>query len=218
MFFTHNTQYYLLFLIHVQIQCDLAITSFTCVNVCSLNCLNLVFEIQNWLDLFSVCVCVFWRSLCSKFLDWETILRDYWVDWIIGWVVCWIAFIFVFFSSRKTVLKSWLDTFSMPCYLSSFSSLFLNAISTPPRHLVDRSSFCSWNWFFVARYLLDTSAVDDHFLDTSLDSFLDTSRYLSCRALLKVLFKPPSRFVSHFFDLSRSVCACSSPNHSLFHS
>ena len=45
MFFTHNTQYSLLFLIHVQIQCDLAITSFTCVNVCSLNCLNLVFEI-----------------------------------------------------------------------------------------------------------------------------------------------------------------------------
>ena len=43
--FTHNTQYSLLFLIHVQIQCDLAITSFTCVNVCSLNCLNLVFEI-----------------------------------------------------------------------------------------------------------------------------------------------------------------------------
>ena len=45
MFFTHNKQYSLLFLIHVQIQCDLAITSFTCVNVCSLNCLNLVFEI-----------------------------------------------------------------------------------------------------------------------------------------------------------------------------
>ena len=34
-----------MFLIHVQIQCDLAITSFTCVNVCSLNRLNLVFEI-----------------------------------------------------------------------------------------------------------------------------------------------------------------------------
>ena len=43
--FQHNTQYSLLFLIHVQIQCDLVITSFTCVNVCSLNCLNLVFEI-----------------------------------------------------------------------------------------------------------------------------------------------------------------------------
>ena len=41
MFFTNNMQYFLLFLIHVQIQCDLAITSFTCVNVCSLNCLDL---------------------------------------------------------------------------------------------------------------------------------------------------------------------------------
>ena len=39
--FTHNMQYSLLFLIHVQIQCDLAITSFTCINVCSLNCLGL---------------------------------------------------------------------------------------------------------------------------------------------------------------------------------
>ena len=41
MFFTHNTQYSLLLLIHVQVQCDLAITRFTCVNVCSLNCLDL---------------------------------------------------------------------------------------------------------------------------------------------------------------------------------
>ena len=31
----------LLLLIHVQIQCDLAITRNTCVNICSLNCLNL---------------------------------------------------------------------------------------------------------------------------------------------------------------------------------
>ena len=36
-----HTQYSLLFFIHVQIQCDLAITSFTCVNVCSPNCLDL---------------------------------------------------------------------------------------------------------------------------------------------------------------------------------
>ena len=76
----------------------------------------------------------------------------------------------MFFTSRKTVLKSWLDTSSIPCYLSSFLSFFLSAISTPPwylvdrsrklpacsiapRHLVDRSSFWSWIWFFVARYL-----------------------------------------------------------------
>ena len=91
------------------------------------------------------------------------------------------------------------------------------ASSIAPRHLVDRSSFCSWNWFFVTQYLLDTLAVDDHFLDTSLDSFLDTSWYLSCRALQKVLFKPPSQSFSHFFDLSQSVRACSSPKHSLFH-
>ena len=31
----------LLLLIHMQVQCDLAITRNTCVNVCSLNCLNL---------------------------------------------------------------------------------------------------------------------------------------------------------------------------------
>ena len=163
-------------------------------------------------------MCVIWRSLCSKFLDWETILRDFCVDWIIGLVVCWIAFISVFFSSRKIVLKNWLDASSIPCYLLSFSSLFLNAISTPSRYLVDRSSFCSWNWFFVARYLLDTSAVDNQFLETYLDNFLDTSRYLSCRALLKVQLKPPSQSVSHFFVLSQSVCACSSPKQSLFHS
>ena len=71
------------------------------------------------------------------------------------------------------------------------------------RHLMDRSSFCSWIWFLVARYFLDTSAIDKHFLDTYLDSFLDTSRYLICRALLKVLFKPPCviRFSFHSIAL-----------------
>ena len=43
-FFIYNTQYSLLFLIYVQIQCDLAITSFTCVYVSSLNCLDLFFK------------------------------------------------------------------------------------------------------------------------------------------------------------------------------
>ena len=47
--------------------------------------------------------------------------------------------------------------------------------SIASRHLVDQSSFYSWIWFLVAWYLLDTSAVDKHFLDTYLDSFLDTS-------------------------------------------
>ena len=144
----------------------------------------------------------------------------------------------VFFSSRKTSFKKWLDTSSIPlrhlaiCRASQALSYHNpNSSSTPggliekapasliaSRHLVDRSSFCSWIWFLVPRYLLNTSTVNDHFLDTYLDSFLDTSRYLICQALLKVLFKPPSWSVSHFFDLSQSVRACSSPKHSLFHS
>ena len=41
MFSTHNIQYSLLLLMHVQVQCDLVIIRNTCVNVCSLNCLNL---------------------------------------------------------------------------------------------------------------------------------------------------------------------------------
>ena len=55
-FFTHNTQNSLLLLIHVQVQCDLAITRFTCVNVCSLNCLDLFLKYKiGWTCL--VCVC-----------------------------------------------------------------------------------------------------------------------------------------------------------------
>ena len=139
MFFTHNMQYSLLFLIHVQIQCDLSIISFTCDNVCSLNCHDLFLKYKLvWLVL---CVCVFWRSLCWKFLNWQTILRDLCVDWIIGWVVYWIAFISVSFSVRKTVLKSWLDTSLTPFrYLAIYrasQAFFLNAILTPPQYLVD---------------------------------------------------------------------------------
>ena len=73
-----------------------------------------------------------------------------------------------------------------------------------PRHLVDWLSFCSWNWVFVARYLLNTSAIDDHFLDTSFD----TSRNLSYRALLKVLFnllRDLSLISSISLDLSTPV-------------
>ena len=82
------------------------------------------------------------------------------------------------------------------------------ASSIASRHLVDRSSFCSWIWFLVARYLLDTSAVDKHFLDTYLDSLLNTSRYLIYRALLKVLFKPPRAIRFSFHSISLSIVLC----------
>ena len=166
-------------------------------------------------------------------------LRDYFerlLCWLDHWLSCMLdcIHICVFLLSKnyfEKLARHLLDTSPIPCYLPSFSSLFLIAILTPPRylvdrsrmllpprHLVDRSSFCSWIWFFVARYLFNISVVDDQFLDTYLDSFLDISRYLICRELLKVLFKPPSWSVSHFFDLSRPVRAYSSPKHSLLHS
>ena len=142
------------------------------------------------------------------------------------------------FHSRQTgykkVARHLLDTFSTPCYLSSFSSFsFRNpdnssilggsiekapASSTASRYLVNRSSFCSWIWWVVPPYLLDTSAVNDHFLDTYLDSFLDTSRHLHLLSFTEGLYIPSSRSESYFFDLSRSVRTCSSPKHHLSHS
>ena len=144
----------------------------------------------------------------------------------------------VFFTLRKTGFKSWLDTSSIPprylaiCRASlAFYYRNLNSFSIPggliekapasliaPRHLVDRSSFCSWIWWVVPRYRLDTSFVDDHFLNAYLDSFLDTSRHLHLSSFTKGLYIHSSRSDSHFFNLSQSVHSCSSPKHSLSHS
>ena len=92
-------------------------------------------------------MCVFWKYLCSKFLDWETILRDYCVDWIIGWVVCWIAFMSVFFTSWKTVLKNWLDTSSTPPRYLAICRASQAFFLTQSQHLldtwwIDRESSC----------------------------------------------------------------------------
>ena len=157
------------------------------------------------------------------------ILKDYYVDWIISWVAYWITFMFVFFTLEKLVLKSG----STPCYLSSFSSFFYHnpdnslilggsiektpAPSTASWHLVDRSSFCSWIWCVLPRYLLYISAVDDHFLDTYLNSFLDTFRHLHRLSFIKGLYILSLQSVSHFFNLSRSVRTCSSPKLFLSH-
>ena len=123
------------------------------------------------------------------------ILRDYCVDWIIGWVACWIAFMSVFFTLEKLVLKSgstppWHLAICRVSQAFSYrypdsSSILGGSIEKAPasliasRHLVDRSRFYSWIWWVVPRYFLDTLTVDDHFLD----SFLDTCIY---RALLRV--------------------------------
>ena len=159
------------------------------------------------------------------------ILRDYCIVWIIGWVACWIAFMFVFFTLEKLVLKSgstppwhlavcW-DSSVVSYRFPDSSSILGGLIEKAPassiasRHLVDRLTFCSWIWWVILRYLLDTSAVDDHFLDTYLNSFLVTSRHLHLSSFTEGLYIHSSWSDSHFFDLSRSIRTCSSPKHSL---
>ena len=152
-------------------------------------------------------MCVF-EIHVLKILNWETILRDYCVDWIIGWVACWIAFMSVFFSSRKTILKSWLDTSLTPsrylaiCWASQ--AFFL----TQSRHLLDTWWIDRASVLGSDSLLLDTSAIDKHFLDTYLDSFLNTSRHLICRALLKVLFKPPRAIRSSLHSIFLLIDLC----------
>ena len=104
-----------------------------------------------------------------------------------------------------------LDSFSIPG--GSIEKAPTSSIA--PWHLVDWSSFYSWIWWVFTRYLLDNSVVDNHFLDTYLNSFLDTSWHLHLSSFTKGLYILSSRSVSHFFDLSRSVRTCSSPKHSL---
>ena len=153
------------------------------------------------------------------------ILRDYCVDWIIGWVACWIAFISVFFFSRKIgfkkVARHLLDTLLFVELLK----LFHIAIPTTPRYLVD------WlRKLLPPPYLLDTWWIDrasvlgsdelfldtcsiprlstSIFLDTYLDSFLDTSRHLICRVLLSVLYKPPCAIQTSFHSISLLIALC----------
>ena len=81
-------------------------------------------------------------------------------------------------------------------------ALWLYASLIASRHLVDRLSFCSWIWWVVPRYLLDTSAIDDLFLDTSLDNFLDTSRYLHLSSFIEGLY---IHFFAIWFSFLRSL-------------
>ena len=127
---------------------------FTCVNVCLLNRLDFFLKYKSWLDLFSVCVCVFLGSMCLKLL-----LRDDF-ERFISCLDHWLCCMFMFFSSRKTVFKkiarhllgTWLSV-ELPSFFSYHN---LDTSSTPgglikkvpassiaSRQLVDRSSFYS---------------------------------------------------------------------------
>ena len=98
-----------------------------------------------------------------------------------------------FLTQSRYLLDTW--------WINRESSCLLDSSSTPGGSI----ELLFLNLIFVSRYLLDTSAIDDQFLDTYLDSFLDSSRYLSYRALLKGLYILPSRSFSYFFDLSATV-------------
>ena len=127
-----------------------------------------------------MCVRVFWRSLCSKFFR----LKDYFerfLCWLDHWLSCMldcinICVFHILKNCFEKLARHLLDTSSIPCYLSSFSSIFLNAISTPPRYLVDQSR---------KLYLLDSSStpagsIELLFLNLTLCCSIP-SRYLSCR-------------------------------------
>ena len=166
-----------------------------------------------------VCVCVFEIHVLKILIErwfWEIIvLIGSWVELHVGLHSC------LCFSLSKTGFKKWSTP---PWHLSvcrasqAFSYRNPDTSSTPggsiekapassiaSRHLVHRLSFCSWIWCVVPRYLLDTLAIDDHFLDTYLDSFLDTC---ICRDLLRVyiyFLRDPFLISSISLDLSAPI-------------
>ena len=125
-------------------------------------------------------------------------------------------------------MKSWLDTSSTrPRYLAIYrasQAFFLNAISTPPQylvdrsrkllhpqHLLDRSSFCSESDSLLLDSFLDTSAIENQILDTYLDRSLDTSRYLHLSRFTSCLYKASVRSGFHFSLISLSILLYFSP-------
>ena len=135
----------LLLLIYVQVQCDLAITRNTCVNVCLLNCLNLFLKYKiGW--TFCVCVCGLdlnaWHFSC-----WEMILRAWNVVWIFGWVACLIAFISVFSLLWKTVFKQSQYLLTARLSIKPFEFLFLIVVIAISNHrgFWDLVSIASWS-------------------------------------------------------------------------
>ena len=166
-----------------------------------------------------MCVCVCFGDPCAQNFK----LRDNFkrlLCWLDHWLSCMLDCIHdcVFLLSKNWFLKvarHLLDTLLSIELLKPFSYRNPNSSSIPggsienaptssiaSQHLVDRSSFYSWIWFLVAQYLLDTSAVDKHFLDTYLNSFLDTSSVeLYWRFYLNLLVQSDPHFTRYLSRL-----------------
>ena len=109
MYFAHNTQNSLLLLIHVQVQCDLVITRNTCVNVCSLNCLDLFLKYKiGYTCCVCVCVCVCLDPKCFTFsLLWDVFKSlKCWLDlWLSSLLDCIHLCFFSF--SKNCFYQAW---------------------------------------------------------------------------------------------------------------
>ena len=87
------------------------------------------------------------------------------------------------------------------------------ASSIAPRHLLDRSRFFLDSDFLLLDSFLDTSTIEDQILDTYLDRYLDTSRYLHLSRFTSCLYKASVRSGNHFSSISLSILLCFSPKH-----
>ena len=119
----------------------------------------------------------------------------------------------VFFSSRKTGFKMWLDTSSTPCYLSSFSSLFISySRQLLDTWWIDRESSCLLNSFLIPGGLIELLFLDLMNYCSILVRYLSCrqafSRHLICQALLSVLFKPPRAIQTSFHSISLLIALC----------
>ena len=99
---------------------------------------------------------------------------------------------------EKLFLKSWLNTSSIASYLSSFLKLFLIAISTAPRHLVDRSSIILASGVFLPRQLLNTLSIDVAFSWHLLNRWLNTTSTPHLSRFTDGLYILLVRSVAHF--------------------
>ena len=117
----------------------------------------------------------------------------------------------MFFTSRKTVLKSCLDT-----------------SSTPPQYLVDRSRKLLHPGQLIDTCWIDRASVlnlthccsiassipqlsSNQIVDTYLDKSLNTSRYLHLSRFISCLYKASMRSGIHFSLISLSILLCFSP-------
>ena len=121
---------------------------------------------------------------------------------------------FVFFTSRKTAFKSWLDTSSIASYLSRFLSFFL---SQSRQHLdtwwIDRASVLDSDVLF-----LDTSSTPQLSTSISLTPPRQIPRYLSIPAPVEIYWlhyiRPLCDPELISFDLSLDTFLFSLPKHS----